>query len=219
MGGINFKYSKAIFILFILVVGIILYTSVFNSDIGNLKITGNFFKSNNNPNESSDIKANITIDSLELEGNFKKVMFTSSSENKVKIEKLNPSINNSKIILENYDGKISLTSEKITSLEGDADKILIKDSGLSFSDKEHDVEIENFDYEDLEIEGIYIRKFDKIVSGIIDVQGVISEIKNNTLLIKKFKGDLNSKGLNGSMNFDGIAERVRMGEGDFSFSF
>lgn len=213
MGGINFKYSKVIFILFIIVLGIIIYTSFFNSNLTDINITGDFLNSETNPNESSEIKANLTIDSLELDGVFKEVVFTSASQINVKLGKSNfKTKNGSQIILENYDGEILFTPEKIIELDGDADKI--ETAGGSYAD-ETDVVIENLEYEDLKIESVYIRKFEKPVSGIVDVEGTYSDVKDKVLLIKKFQGDVSAKGLNNTIDFSGIAEKVKIGEYGF----
>jgi len=218
MTAINFKHSKAIFILFLIVLGIIIYTSVFNSNIGNINITGNFLKSETNPNESAEIRANISMESLELDGVFERVVFTSVSEVEVEIGKANfKTKNGSKMILEDYDGEIVFTSEKIVSLDGDADSI--ETEGGSY-EEETDVSLENLEYNDLRVDGVYIKKFDKSVLGVIDVGGKGANLKReDNLLIKKFQGTVSSSGATNRINFEGIAEEVKIGEGDFSWSF
>ena len=207
MTGINFKYSKAIFILFILVLGIILYTSVFNSDLSNISITGNFLKSNNNSEGDVDIEANLTIDSLELDGYFDKIVFASVSQSNLEVGKSNfKTKNDSQIILENYDGGITLNPEKIVKLDGDADRI--ETEGGSY-EGETSVVIENLKYKNLKIKGVDIKKFDKPVSGIVDVEGTYGSLEDDNLLIKKFKGEVNSKGSNSSIFLEGTAKGVR----------
>lgn len=216
-GGYKFRYKKVIVILFIFVLGIIIYTSIFNSDIGNINITGDFLRSEGNSNESSEVKANLSMDFLELDGVFDRVVFTSVSQVDVEMGKANfKTKNNSRIILENYDGEIILTPEKIIEIDGDADRI--ETEGGSYED-ETDIVIEDLGYKSLKIESVYIKKFEKIVSGMVDVGGTYSDIKNKTLFIGKFNGNLNAGGLNNTIDFSGTAEKVKIGQGDFSWSF
>lgn len=210
-GGYKFKYKRIIVIMFIIVLGVILYSSVFNSNWSNIEITGDFLNSESNTSEISDIsiKANLSDVSLELDGVFKEVSFTSVGDNKIKIEKSSPSLDDSsKIVLKNYDGKIVLSSDKIVSLKGDADEILL-DEGRVFYEEESDVELSNFDYKDLQIDDVYIKKFEKFVSGIINVDGTYSSLESNELLIRKFQGTVSSNGLNESINLIGEAQGVK----------
>lgn len=211
----RFKYKKIIIVMFFIVLGVVMYTSVFNSNIGDIQITGNFLNSGKNSSESVDINANLSIDSIKMSGLFERVVFTSVSKNKINIEKLSPEINNTGVVLEKFDGEIVLSSEKIISLDGDADEILIKDRGLSLSDKEYDVKLEDFRYKDLKIKEVYIRKFEKPASGIIKVGEQYSDIKEKDLLIKGFQGIVSSKGLNNTIDLSGVAEKVRIGEYGF----
>lgn len=207
----RFRYKGIIIVLFILVLGIVVYTSFFNSDWTNVNLTGDFLNPGTNPNESSEIKANLSLKSLELDGVFDKVTFTSVSQVSAKIGKSPFTIkNDSKIILENYDGEIVFDSEKIIELDGDADRI--ETEGGSY-EEETDINLEDLEYENLKIEGIYIRKFDKQVSGIIQKdESRIHFRKKENLLIKRFQGIISSKGANNTIDFSGIAEKIKMGE-------
>lgn len=202
----KFRYKGIIIILFILVLGIVIYTSFFNSDWTQIEITGDFLSSELNPNESVNINANLSMDSLELEGVFDKVIFTSVSQINVKIGKSNfKTKNNSKIILEDYEGEIVFDSKKIIKLDGDADRI--ETEGGSY-EEETDISLENLKYKNLKIEDVYIRKFEQPVSGIVDVEGTYASLDNDNLLMKKFKGTISSKGLNNSVYFKGMAKGI-----------
>src|SRR6056297_3544588 len=102
----KFKYKGIIIFLFILVLGVTIYSSLFNTNFNEIKFTGKFLTSDVNSNDSMNFKANLSFDSLEIDGVFKEVSFTSLSKNELNIEKYKFNVNNSKITLKNYDGKI-----------------------------------------------------------------------------------------------------------------
>lgn len=209
-GGYKFKYKKIIVVLFIIVLGVIIYTSFFNSNWSNIEITGDFLNSESNTSEPSEVnfKANLTSTNMKLDGVFEEVILTSLEENEISIEKSTLSLDNSSIIiLKNYDGKIFFGPEEIKSLKGDADEIIFEGGRISYK-KESDVELSDFGYKDLKIKDVYIKKFDKPVSGIIDVDGTYSSLEEDELSIKKFRGTVGSNGLNGSINLNGEVQGV-----------
>lgn len=214
---IKFTHFKAIFILFLVVLGVILYTSFFDEGFKIGSITGDFLDGSEK-NGSQNMNASLEMETFEVEGKFSSVVFRGSSGGSINIDKLNPSVGDSEIILKEFDGEIIFNSSSIIELDGSSSEVFIKDSGLKFTEG-HDVELENFKYDKVEVNDIYLRKFEKVVSGMVNVGGIYSDLDEKKLLLKYFSGDVYSEGEEKTVSLVGKVEEGEIGEGNFLSSF
>lgn len=207
-----------LFFIFIGIMTFIIYTSFYNPDLTRT-ITGNII----NINKESNIKDFIIIEAtLGVPGN----MIIDSKANKLSL-RINQPINlligdgniqleeSSSIIIDNFEGKITINGDIIPELSGKADKIFI--NGLPiYSKSNSDLKIssENFNYNYLELEEVYLDSLSYITSGNIKISKnkILIKLNEEDFEINKFKGNIrinkNSLRLNGKLDKSNLKKLI-----------
>jgi hypothetical protein len=144
--------------------------------------------------EKPQIETNLDTSNVELEINEKIQRITIKSQNpqenlyigtnNVELKALE----NAKIVIENYDGDISFDSEKILSLRGKANKVLINNVPTSFDFTT--ISLDNLNYYLLKLEEIELSDFFYRGSGKVEIEKVSVELDEEEMEIKNFFGDL-----------------------------
>ncbi len=206
----NFKNKLFLGFFFLVLVGAIAYSAFFED----VKISGNVFKEKNETQENLVFNASLSSHSFELRDNFEKLVFFGDSKGIIYIGDVGMSLNDSdKVILENYDGKISFDGSSISILEGKAKKIYFGNQEMSSRNGgELDVEINNeFDFKKLQlVNGVFIRKLDYVTSGKINLNNGknVFELEEEKMKIRDFFGDLGVE--NNTLYFSGSIDYLKI---------
>ena len=207
-----------LFFIFTGIMAFIIYTSFYNPDLPRT-ITGNVI----NINKESNIKDFVIIEAtLGVPGN---IIINSNAE-KLSL-RINQPINfligngnmqleeSSSIVVDNFEGKITINGDNIQELSGKADKIFINGLPIS-STSSSDLKIssENFNYNYLELEEVYLDSLSYITSGNIKINEnkVLIKLNEENLEINKFKGNLrinkDSLRLNGKLDKSNLKKLI-----------
>ena len=202
------KFKLLILGVFLIVLSILIYTSF----SGNIPFTGRVTEGEIDLNKSISVSADLTIPSLLLDGEYKKVSITGSSDSFFYIGDQILSLTNSKdnyIVLTDYNGKISFDEKIISELKGKVTEVSV--NGVSVMPKSKDtVKIyldKDFYYNSLKIdEGVFIKKLNYKTSGTIKLenQKTILNLNDDDFILKNFQGDLELRNnrfiINGHLN-------------------
>ncbi len=215
--GITKKHHKKIiiFTIFLLIVFLLVYFAFFKGSSNS--IIGWIARESNGTQNSVQISVDLTLPSaLSIEGNIDRIEIkTEGSNNFLYIEKNKfdlAKLEKIDIIINNYNGKISFDAEKILELDGKAAEVLVNgvsiipQSGSSMKVYFDD----NFMYEYLKINNVFIDSLSYTTSGIIKTnQGkMIINIDNEDIKIKKFQGDLEVE--KNHFKLDGYADKLNV---------
>jgi len=189
------KKAILIIILFASLIIFILYTSLSEKT----SLTENVIKipTKNSPQKNPiEIEASLSVPTLELKGSYSKVELTGSSASSLHIGDQKSSLKNSrenKIILENYEGKISIDESGLLSLEGKTSEVTTNNIALApNSAPTTKVSLEKFNYQSLKItDPVSIKELDYKTHGKININKKTQiNIDNERVIIKKFQGNL-----------------------------
>ena len=185
-----------VFGIFLIVLFILVYTSFYG-----LPSTGNIIKNTPDSNNSISVSADLTIPSLLLDGEYRRVLIAGGSDSFFYIGDQKLSLANSidnYIILTGYSGKISFDENIISELKGKVTEVSV--NGVSVMPKSKEtVKIyldKDFYCNSLKIdEGVFIKKLNYKTSGAIKLenQKTILNLNNDDLTLKNFQGDLELK--------------------------
>lgn len=226
---------RTILILFFLVLLGALAFFAFSDKIsfaGN--ITGNFIRLNSlNEEKAFDVSVRLeeVNGTLELNEEIDYITLdTKNSNGKLvvngKLEIPLSEIKDSKIILEAFEGKISLDKNSVLFISGEVGKLSINQIPFSVGEGKIKISIsEPLNYEKLSLSNVYLRKYEGKIIDKIEVKGkTFFDLNGEPVKIEKFKGDLDfgnvgsigviSRGL----EFKGLAEEVKL-MGDLNLNF
>lgn len=181
-----------VFLVFLLIVGYVFYTSFYNPDLGK-KITGNIIKTSNNL-RGIKIEAKLSSpEKVSVSGKIDKIeLSTDSGEFIVGKEKFESK--KASIIIEDYDGELDFGKYNITKLNGKSNKIFF--NGIPITGNEIKISLENADYNYLKLTDFYLGYLYYRASGIvkIDNEKVLVKLDNEDFKIEDFKGNLSIRG-------------------------
>ncbi len=180
--------------IFILILGFLVLTSFYG-----FKFTGNVIRDfGSSKNSTIEIKADLTIPELELDGKFGEVKIKGGSKSNLFVGNqkfyLGDSQNNF-ITLKEFNGEILLDAGKILFFKGKATEVLV--NGIPITSNIGDtlkVNLgEDFRYSLLEIKnGVEIKELNYITTGTIRVNNDknILRIQNEEIEMNNFNGDI-----------------------------
>lgn len=183
-----------LFIIFLVVVGFLIITSFFG-----FALTGNVIE-NLAPGKNStiDLRADLTVPDLKLEGEFGEVTIKGGSNSNLYIGNQKfylGNSNNNFISFENFDGKIFLSGNSISGLNGKAEKVSVNGVPVESRNK-GTLSInmdENFRYNFISVKkGVSIEELNYVTSGTIRVNNErnIFQVNGEKVNMKNFQGDL-----------------------------
>ena len=190
-----------IILIFIGILGFIIYTSFFNPDLAP-SFTGNIIKnsydkiSKNNLENLNEINANLNIpDLFEINTPIEKIKIKTNQlvnlsfgDEKIELKE------KSSIIIDNFNGLLNLNSKKINSLNGKASKIFVEGIPIAqASGSETKISFEQaLDYDYIELENFYLKSLNYIASGIIKIDNnkIVIRLDKERIEITNFKGNL-----------------------------
>jgi len=200
-GGIKKQkhhFGLIITIVFLGILGLLIYTSFYNPELGKT-ITGNVIKSsskNLNLENSAEFQAELTIpEQLTINSQINKISIKTSQptslffgDKKIELGK------KSSIIIDDFQGKININSNTLNNFNGKATKIFI--NGLPItqtSGSETKIEFqENLEYEYVKLDQLYIDSLSYITSGKLKINQnkITINIDEEKIEINDFLGDL-----------------------------
>lgn len=199
------------FAVFVLIIALVLYTSF----QGDFSFTGGFAGVPDS-NDSLKISARLNVPELALDGKFDYLSITGNSDSFIYIgdQKSNlSSFSNNKIILEDFDGKISFDENAISNLDGKSMNAVVNGVVLSSSsDKLTKTYLSSgFDYSSLEIsESVVIKDLSYLASGSVSINDGEKNFKINDeeVSLKNFVGNLKIR--NNVMTLEGVIGKIEV---------
>jgi len=211
--GWTFGIKSFVFLMFVLVIGAILFTT-FYGDFSFKGITGGAIFNLGDASKYFDVSMELSIPELTLKDDYEKITLVGTSQSPLLIGGNYFSIQESnlvEIVFENFSGKIILDEESISYLEGKASRIVV--NGIPTSDKNEKkikVSIESpISYNSIEFPGeVSLKNLDYISSGKISWgEGNVVRLNDERVEISDFIGEMILK--NKKMILDGVVENVR----------
>ncbi len=199
--------------IFLLIMGFLILTAFYG-----FNFTGNAIKnwSSGNGNSSIELKADLTIPNLELEGKFGEIKIKGGSNSNLFVGNQKFYLGNSDnnlIILKEYVGKIFLDSNRILYFKGKSTEVSV--NGIPITSeigKTLSIKLdEDFKYSLLEIKnGVSIKELNYITSGTIRVSDDknVFRIENEEIVMKNFQGDMSIE--RGKFKIDGKVSELEI---------
>lgn len=166
--------------------------------------------------EGIQLSADLTIPSMNLNGNFPEVVLSGSSGSYFFIGNQKfflGDLKNNYIVLKNFDGKISFDSANIFLLKGKVTEVSV--NGISMMPKSKSIVKvsldEDFNYDSLKIEdGVFIKELVYLSSGVLKVNEgkKIFNIVDEEVSIKGFSGSLEVQ--RGDFLLDGFLRELKI---------
>jgi hypothetical protein len=203
------KTKMIIIVIFLLLVFLVVYTSVF----GGFSFIGKtILRESDSLNNTIEISASLDKTSLSLSGEFSKIDIRGSSASFLSIGegKFPLEASENFIIIENFEGDIFFNQEEISKLKGKASQISINGVPV-LPDSKETIKInldETIFYNFLKInDGIFIKELDYKTSGEIELieKGSFFHLDEDNILIKNFQGSLT---VENQLNFKGNIESL-----------
>ncbi len=226
---INEKHNKKrdwrkilVVIVFILVLGLLIYTSFFSGSFSKIPFTGQIVGSEEpDPENSMKINAKLNLpENPSFKGDFSKIELQVLNSSKISSRDSFFEISSGdSILLEGYEGEISFNENNIFVLDGNAERIIINGASISSRKGKQDVYSEKISYLALNISEVYIKTLDYGTTGIIDIEEGKNIIlpRDERVLIENFKGNMFSS--RGDFMLDGILEKIEVkGDSEVSIS-
>ena len=211
-----------IFLIFIGIFGILIYSSFYGLPSTGNVITGGAIGVNENTTRLK-FNAELNVPDLNLEGNFKKIEMLGSSKSFFTVgdQKFNLGNNsNNYLIFNDFVGEISTKANTVMSMKGKASRVTV--NGIIVSSQSRDTTKVNFEggfnFNSLEIKDkVIIRKLEYKTSGIIRLneEKNIFNLDNEEISIEGFIGDLTIE--NSKSKFDGNVRKLDI-KGDSKIS-
>lgn len=149
------KKKLFMFVVFLMLAGFLIYPLFY----GPLPFTGSIISSPN----SAQIETNAEDASTKLQGSFSKIELRGSSEGQLYAGESTYNLNNlddTRIILEDYTGKIYFNEQKLVLLEGKATSVTLNGIQISSqSGNQMPVSLGEFAYRSLKINDIFSSNF------------------------------------------------------------
>jgi hypothetical protein len=201
-----------IFILFLGILGFVLYTSFGNNLF--LTGTGSTIQSFYTGEPAKTIQATAELSGIpvfDLNGNYPSVAIEGGSNSFMNVGNQKADLSKSKnnyLTFTNFNGKISISGSRITSMKGTASAVFV--NGVSIDPSKNSLKFSldsEFNYNSLEIkEGASISKLSYLTSGLISVNNKknIFNVNNEVVSIGEYSGSLsiskNELLLDGALN-------------------
>lgn len=181
--------------IFLLIMGFLILTAFYG-----FTFTGNIIKnlSSGGGNSTIELKADLTIPNLELEGKFGEVKIKGGSNSNLFVGNQKFYLGNSDnnfISLKDYNGKISLDSNRILYFKGKAVEVSVNGIPIT-SEVGGTLSVrldEDFKYSLLEVKGgVSIKELNYITSGTIRINSDknVFRIGNDEVTMSYFQGDI-----------------------------
>ncbi len=202
------KEAIAFGIIFLIIASLLLYSS-FTGDKG---FTGNLIKQNQE--QTISIKTDLETPTIELDDTFEKVQISKISDNYIEIEnqQFNLEKNQADILLENFDGKLTLDKSNILLMEGKTDSASVNNIPITSKLKSKlGVKLgERATYEEITLKGISISSLTYTTTGSIQINEgkTIINLDNEQAQIQNFHGDLTIS--KGKFILDGTLESLKV---------
>jgi len=192
--------KKHLMIFAIVTFSLILFLLIYTSFYGEISLTGGIIGKDVNLNDGSNIKLDtkLTIPSLSLDGKFKRIGISGSSDSYLNVGDQRFYLGNIKenfLIFDNYDGKISFNSENILKLQGKVSGVTVNGVFITPESKNtFKINLnQSFDYESLEIDnGVLISELSYRTLGTIKLNNgnEIFNVNGEEVTVKNFYGGL-----------------------------
>jgi len=168
---------------------LILLVLIFTAFSGDGVITGKDIVVN-----GLNINSELSLTPLELNSVFEEIKLKGSYNSYLNVggEKFDLSKSNNVIIIEDFDGVVSIDGKNIDLLKGNAMRIsvngvpIMPDTTSSLS-----TNLEDFRFTSLDItDGVYIDRISYNATGSISIEGTTLNLKNDVLNLEKFYGSM-----------------------------
>lgn len=205
------RKKTMIFFVFLLVIILILFTTFYRSGFS---ITGRIIQQSNE-NKSLTISTTLPIPELNLKGDYERIIISGKSDSYLTIGSQEISLKDTErneIIIEDFSGRIEFDKEKISILNGRAEKVIINKMPITsqgIRKMKFSSHSEIF-YESIEFkEKLNIKEINYFTSGniLIDYQNNLL-LNNDELLIKNYFGNLQIR--NNQMHINGLFESLEI---------
>jgi hypothetical protein len=188
------KYIFYSVLVFVFIFGLLIYTAFFS----NFSFTGSVIKGDLTQNNSLNFYANLNTPSLELDGEFDEIVLSGQSsgflyagDQKFDLNE----IQDSYIVLEGFDGDIVFDGDKISTLKGKIETILVNGVYVSSQDgKAMKVEQkDDFFYDSLEIsKGVSIKELSYVATGDVALENGKNSfnLQGDAIVMNNYRGSL-----------------------------
>jgi hypothetical protein len=202
----HLKYLLGI-LVFILVVGGILFTTVYDGKL----ITGDIVR-NLNLNNSFEISSETNIPNLKISGNYEEISIGLLPGQEIILgnKKISLEKEANSLVLREFSGEISFNENYMSILKGKVSEayingILIKEE----SDKQMKISpVYELKYKSLEIKEINLKELNFVCSGIVNIEGDTYNLEEEKLIIKNLLGNIQI--LEKKLSLDGIVESLEI---------
>lgn len=202
-GSKHHHFWLFIFIIFLGILGFILYTSYYNNEfVGGItgKITDNIIK-NNKTSKNFKINAELSVpENIKINSIVKKFSVKINDPLDISIGNQNIHLNkDSSLIIDDFDGEFSIKSNKISELKGNTAQIFINGIPIKKKSGSTNIVIEKeFHYNYLELKEVYIKSLSYPTSGDLRINSgkITIKLNNENFNINNFNGNIEiNKGL------------------------
>lgn len=202
----KFYLKMAVFIAFLGILSLVIYTSFFNG----FDFTGSVINGGNIVSEAKtlDFKANLNVPHLDLNGKFENVEIKGGADSYLEVGDQKFYLGSSKnnyMTFKNYNGELGFDEGKVLKMRGKASEITINGVVMSAQSKNTSkVNLENpFDYQFLNVfNQVQIKKISYFASGTLNVGNGKNAINvnNESITINGFTGNVGIVNKNISLN-------------------
>lgn len=206
--------------VFIVVLGLLVYTSFFGGSFERFFSTGKAIDSDELSSENAiEFYARLNLpQNPSFSGELSKIQIQVSGTSEISSgDNLFELSQGDTISIENYEGNIIFNENNIFILDGDAERVIVNGIPVSSREGKSSIYSEEMSYKNLNIFDIYISSLNYKAAGLIDIEDGrrVILLRDENILIENFKGDLTSS--LGDFILEGVIGSISV-EGDHGIS-